>query len=501
MTKHKWITHIFFYLFIVIIPSLLFCFFYIQYKSDQETEKIQQEAQRYAGFHAMNIDSFIGETIGRLETMAMMVQLQQGDLAHIGYLLDQTKMKDARFSGFYWTHPKGDILISTNPLPQNINLKDRDYFQEALKTQQTAISHAHLGRVTGRFIVSIATPVVHKDHVLGVLIGSVRLDVMQEFLSRSLDQEDVLVYDRSGQQLIEWGREKREATPILATAATGRVPWEVAIRLPSKDEKWFLHNFILALVISLVFTHILFILVQYDRLRRRLKLEQLQNDAQKMELIGSLAASTAHEIRNPLTGIKGLTTLLSERHKNEQDQFYFSVIQQEIDRINTIVSEFLVLGKPTVQVTKDINISDVLGELVPIMESEAHLFNVELSYTSTPAPLWVRCSKDHLKQVILNIAKNALEAMPNGGTLSIGMNQVKDQCILVITDTGDGIPEDVLKKIFHPFFTSKKHGTGLGLVICKRILEMYNGSITIHSTRGQGTKVEITLPLSSEQNS
>ncbi|MEW9668823.1 ATP-binding protein [Ammoniphilus sp. 3BR4] len=501
MTKQRWFNNSLFYLCIVIIPSLLFSYLYIQEQSEKEREKIHREAQRYAGIHAMSIDGFFGETVGRLETMALLVQLHKGNLSHIGYLLEETKGKDPRFSGFYWVSPEGDILISTNPLTGKVNLSDRDYFKKALVSEQTTASKAHLGRVTGRYIVSLATPVVLENQVLGVLIGSVRLDYIQEFLGHSLAEEGIKVSDQTGQLLIDIRPEKEQERLVEATISTGRAPWNITVSFPDIDRSWYVSTLATALAISLIFTHIVFILVHYDRLRRRLNLEKLQNDAQKMELVGSLAASTAHEIRNPLTGIKGLTTLLSEKHKDEQDQFYFSVIQQEIDRINAIVSEFLVLGKPTVQVLTDINLADVLTELAPIVESESHMFKVQLSYSAPSTPLYVTCSRDHLKQVILNVTKNALEAMPNGGILSIAAYRRDNQCVISIKDTGDGIPLDVIKKIFDPFFTLKKHGTGLGLVICKRIIEMYGGSIEIQSTPRAGTEVEIFLPLSNKPNS
>lgn len=500
MTKHRWFNNSLFYMLIVIIPTLLFSYLYTQDQLEKEKEKIQREAQRYAGIHAMSIDGFIGETIGRLETMALLVQLNQGDLSHISYLLKETKGKDPRFSGLYWANPEGNILISTNPMTGKVNLLDREYFQAALRSEQTTASKAHLGRVTGRYIVSLATPVLHENRVLGVLIGSVRLDYIEEFLGHSLDEEGVKVSDQSGQLLMEIPLKHEQENLIEVTITTSRVPWEITVSFANVDRKWYFYTWAKALAISLIFTHIVFLMVHYNRLRRRLNLEKLQNDAQKMELVGSLAASTAHEIRNPLTGIKGLTTLLSEKHKDEQDQFYFSVIQQEIDRINAIVSEFLVLGKPTAQVLTDINMADVLTELTPIVESESHMFKVQLSYSAPPAPLFVSCSPDHLKQVILNVTKNALEAMPDGGTLSIAVNQRGNQCVISIKDTGDGIPVEILKKIFDPFFTLKKHGTGLGLVICKRIIEMYGGSIKIQSTPNEGTEVEISLPLSEKPN-
>jgi two-component system, sporulation sensor kinase D len=221
----------------------------------------------------------------------------------------------------------------------------------------------------------------------------------------------------------------------------------------------------------------------------------MQNETQKLELVGTLAASTAHEIRNPLTGIKGLFQLLSEKYKDPKDQFYFSIVNKEIDRINEIVNEFLILGKPTIQKMEEIHLDQVINDLNPLIFSESNLFNVHYSYKINSEKIIVLATMDQLKQVILNITKNALESMSVGGQLIINLDKKDEEAILSIRDNGNGISEEDLKKIFTPFFTSKENGTGLGLVVCKRIIESFNGTIEIKSKINKGTEVIITLPL------
>ncbi len=247
-----------------------------------------------------------------------------------------------------------------------------------------------------------------------------------------------------------------------------------------------------------VLLNILFILVQYYLLKRKTQLERAQNEAQKLELIGTLAASTAHEIRNPLTGISGFIQLLQKKYKSEEDQLYFSIIEQEIKRINQIVSEFLVLGKPTAERLEVNSLQDILDEIMPIIYSEGNLYNVEVNVEIlVNRPLKVNCTKDHIKQVILNVAKNALESMQEGGRLSIYLEARDHKAVIKVADNGMGISEDMLEHIFLPFVTSKEKGTGLGLVVCKRIMLMYGGSIDIQSEVDKGTEVTITLPAAS----
>jgi two-component system, sporulation sensor kinase D len=246
---------------------------------------------------------------------------------------------------------------------------------------------------------------------------------------------------------------------------------------------------------AFILLNILFTLVQYIILRRQTQQERHQNEAQKLELIGTLAASTAHEIRNPLTGISGFIQLLQKKYHSEEDQLYFSVIEEEIKRINQIVSEFLVLGKPTAEKWQNNSVKEIVSEIMPIVFSEANLYNVEVDLQiNTIQDVGVYCTKDHIKQVVLNVAKNSLEAMPNGGHLKILIEAETEHVIIKVKDTGEGIPEEMLKHIFLPFITSKEKGTGLGLVVCKRIISMYGGTIDIQSEVNKGTTVMIMLP-------
>ncbi|MEH7095354.1 sensor histidine kinase [Neobacillus vireti] len=129
------------------------------------------------------------------------------------------------------------------------------------------------------------------------------------------------------------------------------------------------------------------------------------------------------------------------------------------------------------------------------MTSEANYANVELTFHYHPEELPVSCVKDQLKQVILNLMKNALQAMPFGGNLSIYLDKQSDRCRITVTDNGIGMEEEQISQAFNPFYTLKKDGSGLGLTVCKRIIDSYGGEIKIKSNLDQGTQVEILLPL------
>ncbi|WP_190284821.1 ATP-binding protein [Bacillus sp. S3] len=488
----------FIYLLMAIIPSVVISTGIAQHQVGMAEVQYKSQASEYANFHAMNTENFLGETVGRLEMLATFIQSQHKNLNDVKNILQETTGKDPRFSGFYWADTNGDLLFSTNPTTNRVNVSDRSYFQQAVSTRKTSVSDAHIGRITGRFIISIATPVVHQGEVKGVLVASLRFDEIEAEIKSYLKDEMIIVKDGTDKILIKAGSVPGEHS-AESSMRVAMVPWKISVFIPYDHDHIFWQNFSLNLIILLTITSILYLSVQYYILKIKVKKEKAQTEIHKLELIGNLAASTAHEIRNPLTGIKGLIKLLSEEYLDKKAQAYFEVIQTEIDRINAIVSEMLVLGKPTAYKHNTYNANDILAEIEPIIHSEANYTNVEFLVDYHPENLPVSCVKDQLKQVILNLAKNSLQAMPHGGKLSINLEKQSDSCKITVADNGVGMDKDQINQAFTPFYTLKKDGSGLGLTVCKRIIDSYSGTIVMNSIPSKGTQVVITLPLAGEK--
>lgn len=228
--------------------------------------------------------------------------------------------------------------------------------------------------------------------------------------------------------------------------------------------------------------------------------EQIRR-SDRLKTIGQIAAGTAHEIRNPLTAMRGFMQLLGKSladraMKKEQD--YVEIMLAELDRVNGLVSEFLLLSKPKEERFTRVKVEAVLQEIMPVIRNEALLHGVTVKYealTRIPA-VWV--DKEQLKQVFLNLSKNAIEAMAGGGTLWIRERVAPDKpgkFAVVVRDTGPGIPADVLGRVFEPFFTTKPQGTGLGLSICQRIVHDMGGQLEASSDAG-GAVFTVWLPFS-----
>lgn len=221
--------------------------------------------------------------------------------------------------------------------------------------------------------------------------------------------------------------------------------------------------------------------------------ERLRN-SEKLSLIGELAAGIAHEIRNPLTSLRGFVQVFQKEDTTDAKKLYYDVMLSEIDRINEIVSELLVLGKPSREEFNAESIADKLNQVVTLIEAEAHLFNIEIKTEIDPELPLIICNSS-INQVFINILKNAIEAMPAGGEIFIQAKRKDDKVCIRFKDQGCGIPQDELSRIGQPFFTTKETGTGLGLMVSQRIIQNHKGTIRIESAQRKGTTVEILLPF------
>jgi len=230
-------------------------------------------------------------------------------------------------------------------------------------------------------------------------------------------------------------------------------------------------------------------------IEKRKKTEKFLLQSEKLLIAGQLAAGIAHEVRNPLTAIKGFLQLLE--HNFKDDKSYFEIICSEINRIETILSELLTLAKPKNMEYKQNDIRQLLEETITLLDTEALMNSVEIKTLYDAELPELLCDENQLKQVFINFIKNSIEAMPNGGSITVEAKQQESNYLqLRFIDTGCGIPEELLKKIEEPFFTTKEKGTGLGLMISKQIIENHHGRIQYRSTgNGNGTIVELQLPV------
>lgn len=216
---------------------------------------------------------------------------------------------------------------------------------------------------------------------------------------------------------------------------------------------------------------------------------------EKLAFVGQMATTVGHEIKNPLSSLKGFTQL--QREKYPEDQYYFSIMDQEIDRINAIANDLLLLGKPKSSHFQKHQIRDIIDYVVSITEQQAKKQNQNIVVEIEDSIPDIYIDENQIKQVFINLIKNGLESMPEGGQLQIKVDCNEESWISVrVIDQGSGISKEDMKHLFEPFFTTKNDGTGLGLMVSRKIIEDHNGKININSEVNKGTTIEVLLPIS-----
>ncbi len=223
--------------------------------------------------------------------------------------------------------------------------------------------------------------------------------------------------------------------------------------------------------------------------------EQLRR-AERLSALGEIAAGLAHEIRNPLAGVKGALEIISGRAADGTPEAEFSAIAtRELRRLEGLVQEFLDYARPRAPRLRQTDVPAVVSRVTSLLGPQAERAGVTLSVDGSPTAGALSIDPEQIEQVLVNIVLNAVQASPKGGRVEVRCETRGERYHVRVTDQGSGIPADVRARIFEPFFTTKERGTGLGLAISQRIVAAHQGEITITSAEGRGTVVEVTLPL------
>ncbi|HEU4964444.1 MAG TPA: ATP-binding protein [Bacilli bacterium] len=242
------------------------------------------------------------------------------------------------------------------------------------------------------------------------------------------------------------------------------------------------------------------LLVYQDRTSDREMEEHMRKNAH-LETVSQMAASIAHEVRNPMTSVQGFLQLMGrEIDPAHTHSKYLHVMEEDLKRINSIITEYLNFSRMgTHDSFEDVWIGTLVANVCTLIESEANLKGISLDLIGDGENPLLIANPNRLKQVLINLARNAMEAMSEdeqsqGGVLRLGLTSTRDEICLTVSDTGPGIPASELSDIFNPFYTTKKTGTGLGLFVCNKIIREHKGTIRVQSEPDHGTTFFIHLP-------
>ncbi|MFC0473553.1 ATP-binding protein [Halalkalibacter kiskunsagensis] len=228
----------------------------------------------------------------------------------------------------------------------------------------------------------------------------------------------------------------------------------------------------------------------------RKKVDDLIRKSDKLSVVAQLAAGVAHEIRNPLTTVKGFLQLFQK--EQEYNSFYVNLVMDELDRVESIIYEYLTLAKPNFETSfQELDVLTLVSQILTLTKTQSNMNNISLEYENENVPMIFGLEKQ-LKQVIINLLRNSIEAVEGNGVITIRvLNHLRNQVCIQVEDNGCGIPKERVERLGEPFYSTKEKGTGLGLMVCYKIIEHHNGVLNIYSEEGKGTKVEVIIPASS----
>ncbi len=235
-------------------------------------------------------------------------------------------------------------------------------------------------------------------------------------------------------------------------------------------------------------------ILNFQDLTELRELEQKMKRAERLAVVGRIAAGIAHEIRNPLAGISGSIELL--RHAipdGSENLALMDIVMREVDRLNGLITELLDYARPREPVKTRVELAPLVAETIRVFGQDK-TFPAAVAYAARAAPS-VDADAGQIRQVMFNLLRNAAEAMSGGGEIAVELRQEGSQAVIAVRDRGEGIPAEHQERVFEPFFTTKAGGTGLGLPTVHRIVTEHGGSVTIASPPGQGTTLTVRLPM------
>ncbi|RDI41671.1 ATP-binding protein [Falsibacillus pallidus] len=245
---------------------------------------------------------------------------------------------------------------------------------------------------------------------------------------------------------------------------------------------------------SIILATLIAIIYLIENMNEQMEMKQELILREKMDVVSQLAASVAHEVRNPMTSVRGFMQLMQNERLTEKQDMYINISIEELDRAQGIINQYLDLAKPQTNPHETIDLTSVIHQSINVMQSYAVLNSIHIQHEVEPS-LEIVGFKLEIQQVLINIIKNAIEAIKSEGEIRISAAKQSNGIIsILIEDNGAGMTEDQIKKLGSPYYSTKEKGTGLGLTLCHHIVKQMGGHIIIKSELNKGTCFNIKLP-------
>lgn len=457
------------------------------------------------------------------------------DLRHVSEIknhLQQANMiLNLKGTGIYSL--SGQLLVRTASFDGRDVNRNKKYFQNVI-SGQSIVSNRRDSSKFGADYIDYFVPVVDQfGEVNGILVAEEAVFNMArsiETLFAAQDEQYIYVVDRNGrfiyhpryeklyanlndiQQGMKVFSQNRSGTVVTNSfvggydkayiyTAVDNTNWRVVMATPV----YHLYLAVLKQSLPEIFMMFLLFMLAGSVFRSRMLIhrhrEEIENERfDRLSCVSQLSAVLAHEIRNPITCVKGYLQLIERKKDQAVSSQYIDIMLNELQRIEDLVNEFRSLAKPMRKPCQNyFNFTGMIQNIIMLMEGQALDKGVVLNYY-LQRDIYINGDIAQLKQVIINLLKNAIEAEKSGGKVLVELAEENEWVVFSVKDTGKGMPQDVLKNIGRPFFTTKDGGTGLGLSVCFSIIQQHRGKIRIGSLAGFGTSIIVYLPRA-EHNS
>lgn len=490
---------------------------------------------------ANKIDRFISERYGDINVIASSPLLKEQSVEeNLKFkLLESVRNAYNTYDYIFVTDEKGNIIVSSGNVEGDLNYKA--WLPKIIKGT-TYVSDFTYASKENAYVIYFAAPILGEGGIVkGAVVERMNFASIKNIISNVTSGKSGFAYliQQDGKSTIEsYGKKPASFSVnpggiqfasygknrvLIAASQVGRFGtqinhWYVAVQEPTNEAfeaSFALRDYIeivmfiaIAIIIIFAFISAERITKPYDLMNSNLRvkderikvitaeLEKSVTRAKNLESLGAMSAGLAHEIRNPLTSIRGyaqfIKSELSERKDLAED---ISIIIDEVDRLNKLTQRFLSFARPERPDLNKGDINRIIEDAVKAVSKELLQSHIDIRLKLNELPP-ILVDRDQIEQVIINLVVNSIQAMEGGGILEISTLHISDLDMVevAVRDTGKGISMEDYEKVFEPFYTTKDKGTGLGLAICSRIIENHNGFIMIQSEQGKGTTFIIRFP-------
>lgn len=501
----------------------------VHYAKKEDLEKTQREVTEIS----REVGSFIDSVDTSVSLIAELNPIREMNKTVTARILKSIS-ESSRLSNLALVNARGKLVYSFkgNDL---VNMVDTEAYDQVM-AGRTYYSDRFSGKAGHGDLVAVHVPVRKNNKVVGMLTGGIYINDLERIFKDTspgdgyfiiLDRQGQIIYQPKGRgnspdttalkDVMKWMHSPQSADYLSLNgnayycSTLEKTYWHLIVVRPITK----INNLVVNSLLKNAFVYFMlmvFVLLNFyflsilGRKEREIELaisyqKQIEHNYQQEQLasLGQMAAGVAHELRNPLTSIKGFTQLLLEKVTDtDKSRSYLEMIVHEVDRLNHIITSFLQFGKPQRPEVKAGNVNIVLDKTFALIDSQCLMKEITVIKELNPDLPAVKFDENQLVQVFLNLAQNAINALSSGkeGILKLSSSYDGGKFICIqVEDNGVGIAPENIRKIGTPFFTTNEEGTGLGLSICYQIIEQHQGRIDVQSELGKGTVFSIYLPI------